>query len=730
MRQLRAGRARIAQLVERLFGLPLRWQIGTLVVVGLIVIFALFGLLGSAIATDAKQRTLNDWLGIATSSATFLDAELEGRYERLERVSLLAGNAAADPARSQQLLQDAFDGTTSQPTAVVLLGADGRVLASSDTLALREYLATHRELFDRIHGAARQVSPVTRVDGRAAIILAVPVYAADRQPSGILAELVPADVFRDVVASARGIAHTGHAQLVDQTDHVIASSDPNDVIGPGEHPDIYEPLLAGRQAGVRISAPVGPSDPMDQGQRHDMAFVSLRNAPWGLALGGSDAELTADASRWQQQIVLFGGASILLAILLVGLTTRGVSRPILALASASRKIAGGDLTTPIPRGGEGEVRVLAQAFDDMRQALRTALSDLALEKSRYEGIVTSMADAVVTTDADLRITAFNPSAVALTGRQAAAALQHTYCEVLCSTDGTPSTCGRTCPLTAEDSGVSKASLRRLDGTVVSVATTHAVIRDSSGRVAGSVHVLRDISAEAEVDRLKEEFLSTVSHELRTPLGFIMGYATSLLLPDAPDDRSTTRRMVKVIADASKELEELVDNLLDMTKIGAGSLSVSPTATPLGPLARAAASRIRVRATAHRFVVNVPSSLPVIQADARRIEQVLYNLLDNAIKYSPDGGTITISAQAEDRAVQVTVTDSGIGIPPPELARIFERFHRGEPSRVRGIAGSGLGLTICKGIVEAHGGRIWAESPVGDRTPGAPPGSAFHFTVPT
>jgi len=158
--------------------------------------------------------------------------------------------------------------------------------------------------------------------------------------------------------------------VVDQYDRVLASSEPDHVLGPGEHPDIYEPLLAQHKSAVGLTAPVAMTDPTDQSQRHVMAFVPLHSVPWGLALGGSEAELAADTNRWEHQIALFGGVTLLLALGLVWLTTGGVARPIEALTTASRRIAGGDLDTPIPHEGEGEVRVLAQAFDEMRNDLQ------------------------------------------------------------------------------------------------------------------------------------------------------------------------------------------------------------------------------------------------------------------------------------------------------------------------------------------------------------------------
>ena len=717
-RTTRGARA-IRGLAERASGLPLRWQIGTLVVLGLVGIFTLFGLLGAAIANDAKERTVSGWLAITRSAAASIDSELGEQYGRLEWIAARVGAAATDPARQRDVLTGALWDDGSVVSAAMLLDATGRGTWSTwtDPAAVADYVASHPRVVAPLASGQRYASGVETVAGQLTVVLGVPVFDDRHQAIGVLAVVLHPDhgPIHDLVASARGLAHTGHAELLDQDDRVVVSSEAEHVLGPGEHPDFYEPLMAEHRSAAGLTAPVGANDPADQGQRHDMAFVPLQTVPWGLALGGSDTELSADSNRWQSQIILFGAMSLGLALLLVWLTTRSVARPILALAAASRQIASGDLTTPIPRGGEGEVRVLAQAFDHMRGELQTAHSDLALEKSRYQGIVASMADAVVTTDNDLRITAFNPSASALTGWSVADAL------------------GRAFPEIAGDSaelepGQSKSLLHRRDGGEVSVATTRSTIHDQTGRVAGVVHVLRDVSAEAEVDRMKDEFLSTVSHELRTPLGFIMGYATSLLLPDAADDKATTRRCIEVIAEASNELKELVDNLLDMTKIGAGSLSVSPAPTRFGPLVHAAVARIRARGTPHHFTIAVPASLPQVRVDAHRVEQVLYNLLDNAIKYSPDGGRIAVRATLGEHDILVSVLDEGVGIRGDELASVFERFHRGSIARTRGIAGTGIGLAICRGIVEAHGGRIWAESP--PVRPGRPRGTAIRFTIPT
>ena len=230
-------------------------------------------------------------------------------------------------------------------------------------------------------------------------------------------------------------------------------------------------------------------------------------------------------------------------------------------------------------------------------------------------------------------------------------------------------------------------------------------------------------ARAEVDRLKDEFVSSVSHELRTPLGYIKGYTTTLLRRDAEWDEEQVREFLRIIDESSDQLESLVDHLLDMSRISEGRLSVEPEPVALAPIARDVARNANVRTSAHRIKVQVPPDMPLVMADRGRIGQVLGNLVDNAIKYSPEGGPITISAAVTAEQAHVAVRDEGLGIPEDQLESVFDRFHRGSSALVRSTRGTGLGLPICRAIVEAHGGRIWAERPADG------PGSVVHFTLP-
>ncbi|MBI4671319.1 MAG: PAS domain-containing protein [Chloroflexi bacterium] len=244
-----------------------------------------------------------------------------------------------------------------------------------------------------------------------------------------------------------------------------------------------------------------------------------------------------------------------------------------------------------------------------------------------------------------------------------------------------------------------------------------------GGARGGYGVLwRDVTRDKELERMKSQLLSTVSHELRTPLASIKGFATTLLRQDVRWDEATQREFLRIIEEESNRLEELIDNLLDMSQVEAGALRIQKEPVRLRRVVREAVEQAQRRTEAHWFETDLPAELPRVWADPRRIRQVLNNLLENAVKYSPDGGQITVRCEVEGANVTVSVADQGQGIPPDMLERVFERFFQVDGASTRKTGGSGLGLAIAKGIVEAHGGTIWAEAAPGQ-------GSIFRFTLP-
>jgi len=226
----------------------------------------------------------------------------------------------------------------------------------------------------------------------------------------------------------------------------------------------------------------------------------------------------------------------------------------------------------------------------------------------------------------------------------------------------------------------------------------------------------------EVDRLRSELIANVSHELRTPLGLIKAFCSSLRMEDVELPREAQLDFLQGIDEEADKLESIVSNLLSLSRMESGQLYLNRYPTDLGQLIQEIVAMMDAQAPGHRLICDLPHEPLVATIDARSIEQVVRNLVDNAIKYSPAGGAITVHSHREETQVLVAVSDEGIGIQPKDLERVFERFYRVDNEVGRSAGGVGLGLAVCRSIVEAHAGRIWVES-----TPGE--GSTFYFTLP-
>jgi len=231
-----------------------------------------------------------------------------------------------------------------------------------------------------------------------------------------------------------------------------------------------------------------------------------------------------------------------------------------------------------------------------------------------------------------------------------------------------------------------------------------------------------IGALREADRLKTELLANVSHELRTPLASVKGYCRSMLRNYEKLTDEEKRDSLDEINQASDRLTELIENLLQLSKFEAGGFSMQKEFTNIAYIIRQAVDEIRQRAQKHHFATQLPHTLPMVEIDAHRIRQVLDNLLNNAVSYSSEGTEISVQCESKEGEVVISIQDQGVGISSQEIDRVFDRFYRAASGQFEKIGGVGLGLAICKHIVEAHRGRIWAESALGQ-------GSTFIFTLP-
>ncbi len=303
------------------------------------------------------------------------------------------------------------------------------------------------------------------------------------------------------------------------------------------------------------------------------------------------------------------------------------------------------------------------------------------EQQRSEAILANVADGIVAVDRDGKVVLWNPAAERVTGVSQAEALGQTPTEAL----------GRPLDAAGGSPGGSRLLPIRRGGEEVWLSLSEAVMTDPAGAVAGRIYAFRDISAERSVEQMKSDFVSTVSHELRTPLTSIYGFAETLLRQDVlfgDEERST---FLRYIASESERLTSIVDRLLSVAQLDTGAMAVQLAETDVGAVVSEAVRSAEGGdgQNGHRFVVDLADEPLSAEADREKLGQVLAHLLDNAVRYSPAGGTVTVAARRREDAVEVSVEDEGVGIPHAEQERIFRKFYRGDAasrSRRRGCGG--------------------------------------------
>jgi PAS domain S-box-containing protein len=246
--------------------------------------------------------------------------------------------------------------------------------------------------------------------------------------------------------------------------------------------------------------------------------------------------------------------------------------------------------------------------------------------------------------------------------------------------------------------------------------------DANGRLSQALVYIRDIAERKKLDQLKDEFIGLVSHELRSPLTVIMGAVNTALTEGARLSREEMRQLLQDAAWETEALSHLLGNLLELSRARADRLFLSREPINVKNVVKDAVDKIKRQSSNHSFETDLPKALPPVHADQLRLERILHNLLENAVKYSPDGGKIRISARLENDHMVIGVSDEGIGISLHDQAKLFSPFERLAAQRLEGVKGIGLGLLVCRRLVEAHGGRIWVESEPGR-------GSTFYFTLP-
>jgi two-component system, OmpR family, phosphate regulon sensor histidine kinase PhoR len=480
-----------------------------------------------------------------------------------------------------------------------------------------------------------------------------------------------------------------------------------------DRPEVKEAQARGSGEAIRWSHTLGS----------DLLYVAVRLDPDDAGRGVVRLAVPLDEVRRAERAVvgpvaLAALASILLAAGLGFLASGRLVRRLDRLSGAAAAIADGQAGARTRRGPEDELGAVERSLNRMAETLDERHALLLRQRNQMQSVLEGMVEGVLLTDATGRIllanTAFErifDAPPPLEGRRPLEAarvpgLQESI-EAALAASG---------PLTRE--------IELLRGHQEKVLRASlAPLRGDGGGPAGAVAVFHDVTELKRLEQARREFVANVSHELRTPLTAIKGYSETLLHGGLADPGSAAE-FVRVIDRHAERLRLLIEDLLDLAAVeqGRARLDLEPTspswvsAQAVGVVRRAADLKRQT------FAVDVPDDLPAIRADRDRLAQVLINLLDNAVKFTPDGGRIRIRARAANGHMEFAVSDNGPGIPADELGRIFERFYRVERSRDRREGGTGLGLAIAKHLVQAMEGSIEAESDPGS-------GATFRVTLP-
>ena len=439
------------------------------------------------------------------------------------------------------------------------------------------------------------------------------------------------------------------------------------------------------------------------GEYFDVA-IPIRDGQGGVAfvVGVLDDKSELQELNWNLftiliRAMLFG---LVVAICLSFLLSKTITNPVERLTDQAARIAAGDFGSSAGIDSNDEIGVLSDTFDEMSAKLETTLRQVEEERNKLGTLFQHMADGMVAFDSEGRLLQFNPAAEVMLSRRLEDTLRYT--------DVFPDVQVR-----QEDLAQDGRSIE-IDFAAGSrfLKIYFAPIRlgaDSTGLMA----VLHDVTEQRKLDDSRREFVANVSHELRTPLTNVRGYAETLMSAD-DIDRDTQMRFLGVISSEADRMTRIVKDLLTLTRLDYNRMEMNMQLMDLRELGAKAAQAMEGQARSKDLTLTctLPEALPEVLGDAERIQQVIINIITNAIKYNKPHGSITITGGTEGDRVFLRVADTGIGVPKEDLPRLFERFYRVDKARSRESGGTGLGLAIAKQIVESHGGTIGFDSEYG------------------
>jgi two-component system, OmpR family, phosphate regulon sensor histidine kinase PhoR len=481
-------------------------------------------------------------------------------------------------------------------------------------------------------------------------------------------------------------------------------------------PEIVQALAGQEGLSTRLSSTTG----------EEMLYLALPVYAEGRVTGAVRLSLPLTEIRRQgrQQWSLLVSA-VLVVMGVTGLISLRLAdslvSPLKPIRDMAVQVAAGQAKEPLRNLRDDEIGQLGRAINEMARALGEKIREVEEGKTRLETVVEHIPGAVIFTDKYKNILLVNGAAEELLGLKRNLIINQRLEKIL-----------RDPMVTAQVDKALAGQSRRLSGEVIfpyperkTMELGGAPVFNSAGTLIGLVMAFHDLTAIRHLEKVRRDFIANVSHELRTPVTSVKGYAETLL-DGALEDRDTALEFVHIIHREAGRLSRLITELLEISRMENRQVVFDIKPVNLSEVMRKARDNMLQKAVSEgvQILLALPDNPVDVLADADKLQQVLNNLLENAIRYSPHGGEVLLSfadRNGEDREITVWVSDSGPGIPPADLSRVFERFYRVEKGRSRKEGGSGLGLAIVKHIVEGHGGRVWAEN-------NPQSGATFSFTL--
>ena len=512
--------------------------------------------------------------------------------------------------------------------------------------------------------------------------------------------------------------------IIDHTGRVLVDSeaDADKMENHANRPEVQDAFARGTGQSVHRSVTFG-RELVYRAQRYDRAGSDPIVVRLAVPLSQIDLSLV----ELRQRLLI----ATLVVLLSGGLVSFAFARIFAArvqrLQRFSQRIAEGDFRPLLREGPRDELSDLADSLNQTAARLDREIRLLSGERNRSSAILRSMVEGVAVIDAEERLVFYNRAFSEILIVDSANAEGRPLIEVVRNSDlvglirrALRGDEGLQSDITM---GITQTRSFSITAAPVKALDAPASGRDPQAKPSGAVVVLHDVTELRRLERVRQDFVANVSHEFKTPLTAIQGFAETLLA-GALDDPENNRRFLEIIRNHAIRLARLTNDLLKLARIEAGKMEVEFSSVSLLELIEGCTETTLLKANRKEITleITVPPQLPAVRGDVALLRDVLQNLLDNAIQYTPARGHISVSATAGPREAVVTVADTGIGIPLADSERIFERFYRVDAARSREAGGTGLGLSIAKHIVEAHGGKLWVESTVGQ-------GSRFSFSLP-